>query len=156
MKMTIIGKRRRININIQLTQLGEQKPYFSITANVYEATGKRGRPTLLCSGSCHEQIQAITSHFDDVIALHLSDINGVPMHAVANGAYWMGNSKYQGFDASKAKAHFRCNNEELKEAYKAMKENRLADYVNTTFVPRWKQEADAVIQKYKLTIKKER
>jgi hypothetical protein len=156
MKTTIIGKGRRLNIDIQLTQLGEQKPYFSITANVYEATGKPGRPALLYSGCCHGAIQAITSHFDDVIALHLSDINGVPMHAVANGAYWMGDSKYQMFDATKAKAHFRCNDEELKEAYKAMKENRLADYVNTTFVPRWKQEADAVIQKYKLTIKKER
>lgn len=66
MKTTIIGKGRRLNIDIQLTQLGEQKPYFSITANVYEATGKPGRPALLYSGCCHGAIQAITSRLEEV------------------------------------------------------------------------------------------
>jgi hypothetical protein len=38
----------------------------------------------------HEEIEArFPGEFSDLIALHLADIDGVPMHAEANGWYWV-------------------------------------------------------------------
>lgn len=62
---------------------GNRAPYFSITADGRED----GRESF--GGCCHEIIAARFPALRDVIALHLADINGAPMHAEGNGFYWL-------------------------------------------------------------------
>lgn len=60
---------------------GNKSPHFSITATVMD--GNRFE-----SGGCqHELILQHFPQFADLVALHLSDISGIPMHAVENGWY---------------------------------------------------------------------
>ena len=61
---------------------GNRLPHFSITATGYE----NGRDTF--GGCCHEIIAERLPALADVIALHLSDMDGSPMHTDANGWYW--------------------------------------------------------------------
>jgi hypothetical protein len=61
---------------------GNSAPYFSITADL---------PGLGMGGCCHDEIKkAFGDRFNDLIALHLSDHDGVPMHAAGNAFYWAG------------------------------------------------------------------
>lgn len=61
---------------------GNSKPYFSITADIRE----NGRDYM--GGCCHGEIaKRFPDRFTDLIALHLSDIDGAPMHAEGNGWY---------------------------------------------------------------------
>lgn len=60
---------------------GNSAPYFSLTA----LTWRNGRED---SGGClHDLILGFYPELADLVALHLSDINGRPMHAAANGWY---------------------------------------------------------------------
>lgn len=61
---------------------GNQAPYFSVTQ---EAPGQAKESC----GAALEEIAAAWPHLKPLCDLHLSDINGVPMHAEANGWYWM-------------------------------------------------------------------
>lgn len=54
------------------------KQYFSITANAY----RRG-------GCLHDEILELRPDLKPFVDLHSSDLDGVPMHAVANGFYWL-------------------------------------------------------------------
>lgn len=67
---------------------GNSAPYFTITADV-ERLAANG--WVEDSGGClHDLIREhFGDRFDDLIALHLCAIDGVPMHAVANGWYWL-------------------------------------------------------------------
>lgn len=64
---------------------GNHAPYFSVTLDQH----RRGNPDQCQSGgAAHERIEALfPGRFADLIALHLSDIDGEPMHAEANGWY---------------------------------------------------------------------
>lgn len=65
---------------------GNRLPYFSLTVDVH----RKGFPNQCQSGGCdHETILKYYPKYADLAALHLSDIDGVPMHAEANGWYWM-------------------------------------------------------------------
>ena len=70
-----------------LRALGEQAPYFTITMTAHRA----GFPhQCYHGGAAHDSIRALFGdRFDDLIALHLSDADGIPMHGLANGAYWL-------------------------------------------------------------------
>lgn len=63
---------------------GNHAPYFTITTEVHQ----KGYPDRFWSGGAdHETILKRFPRFADLVALHLSDIDGVPMHAVENGWY---------------------------------------------------------------------
>lgn len=63
---------------------GNSRPYFSITGTIYD---KRGCD--VGGGACHDTIERLKpGRFTDLIALHLSDDLGVPMHAAENGWYF--------------------------------------------------------------------
>lgn len=74
---------------------------FAIGAHLYEArrnaSGRRRRdweayPDMV--GCLHDQILAAAPELAPLVAVHLSDLNGVPMHAVANGWYfYSGNAR---------------------------------------------------------------
>ena len=61
------------------------KPYFSITVECH----RLGFPNQCWSGGCaHDEIERYyPGRFTDLIALHLSNIDGAPSHAEANGWY---------------------------------------------------------------------
>lgn len=65
---------------------GNAAPYFSLTYSQF----RKGLPEQCQSGGAgHERILALYPRFVDLAALHLSDIDGVPMHADGNGWYWL-------------------------------------------------------------------
>lgn len=63
---------------------GNALPHFSITGEVTEYGRK-------CEVGClHERItELFGDRFKELMALHLSDINGAPIYAEANGWYWL-------------------------------------------------------------------
>jgi hypothetical protein len=52
--------------------------YFSITGETKD-----------CGGCIHDEILKERPDLAPLVALHLSDLDGVPMHAEANGFYWL-------------------------------------------------------------------
>ena len=73
----------RLRVEAGLHQLGDQSPYFSVTGDVYE----RGRHRV--GGCIHAVITRAFPALAPVIVLHLSNFEGVPMHAAENGWYWL-------------------------------------------------------------------
>jgi len=71
-----------IRVRAKLSQLkGNARPYFSITADQWDEHGHAS------SGCLHDEILAVWPDLAPLVALHLSDDDGVPMHAEANGYY---------------------------------------------------------------------
>src|SRR3954463_11868240 len=65
---------------------GNKLPYFAITSESH----RHGHPNQVWSGGCqHDLILAHFPKFADLVALHLSDMNGQPGHAEGNGWYWL-------------------------------------------------------------------
>ncbi len=87
---------------------GNDKAYFSITGEVYNPRSRRrgGDGTLIC-GAIHDVIVSYWPHLQPLVNIHLSDIDGVPMHAAANAAYWAGLTKYQPLDVAALARHLR-------------------------------------------------
>lgn len=77
----------RLVITAQLEHLqGNAQAHFSVTAEEYEG---RKREPVSC-GCLHDMILQHAPEFAPAVALHLSDADGAPMHAEANGWYWAG------------------------------------------------------------------
>jgi hypothetical protein len=70
---------------------GNKLPYFSLTAVEYD---KRGRD--VAGGAMHDRIVELFPRFRDLADMHLSDMNGVPMHAVENGWYFAKGGQFMG------------------------------------------------------------
>jgi len=65
---------------------GNHAPYFSLTADIH----RKGHPNQCQSGGCcHDTILKYCPQFADLAKLHLSDIDGRPMHGEANGWYYL-------------------------------------------------------------------
>lgn len=113
----------------------ELDTYFSITTD---------------SGCAHDDILDAFGHLDEVkllVALHLSDRDGVPMHAAANALYWIEQGK-----TDTLCRHLRIMEEEanhLIEQVKAVKtpeaQRTIADEFVKDMLFRWKKEADRAI-----------
>jgi hypothetical protein len=81
--------------------VGGLSPAFSVTGEVYEPRGtwsgeaqeRNGREPDM-SGCIHDQILRAFPKLKPIVALHLSNPDGVPMHAYENGWYWY--SSYEG------------------------------------------------------------
>lgn len=67
---------------------GNSRPHFSVTATVTDSS-RPGRDKFDRGGCLHEEIAQHFPALKPVIALHLSDDTGAPMHATANGWYWL-------------------------------------------------------------------
>jgi len=156
---------KTLTIKMCLSKIGNQLPYFSITAE--ERTDRR----VTAFGCMHKEILEAHPELADMVALHLSDINGVPMHAIENGWYWLASSldglgeKY--FHPNKEEAFdFFCKHcridasEGITIAANVMNWYTLTDTSDTakaawveiceSMKPRWKKEAEAAIEKYQL------
>lgn len=66
------------------------KDYFSITGTTWE----KGVADFHTSGCIHEDILETIPNFKQIVDLHLSDLDGVPMHSVENGWYWAGGTRW--------------------------------------------------------------
>lgn len=130
---------------------GNKSPYFSITADIWVATqsGRKDRRyhETIEGGCCHDAILAADKTYADIIALHLSDIDGVPMYVYTNGYYHLHHEEY---DIAILAEHFRTTLEQATELQKLTKEE-LKEWIETQ-KPRWKMEADNVIKKYNLKV----
>jgi hypothetical protein len=82
----------RLTVSYGLQKIGDQTPYFTVTGSGWY--GRRQEPDL--SGPIHDVIVAAFPRLADIIALHLSDVDGVPMHAKANGWYWYSDNDGRG------------------------------------------------------------
>ena len=138
---------------------GNSKPHFSITVDARDF-----------GGCCHDLVLKHFQQFADLVALHLSDINGAPMYALENGFYHLGGTHWQKPNFAIAADHFRITEAQARalaadlfghsfsetagflskgEAEKA--KARLAVWVEAQR-PRWKAEADACVAKHGLVV----
>ncbi len=139
---------------------GNGSPYFSIT---YEETTKRGRD--IAYGSDGRLIARLFSHFADLVAMHLSDIDGKPMHGDANGWYWYcgalggnGERYHGGSDHTAEKCadilskHLRISKDDTANLIaRNVSRAQFNEFVEQQTV-RWKDEALACIAKHKLVV----
>lgn len=81
------GRTYRIQVKGGLHYIrGNSAPYFSITADIDMSVSGGWRED--SGGCCHDEIERrFPGRFTDLIAMHLSDINGAPMHFEGNGWY---------------------------------------------------------------------
>ena len=110
---------------------GNTRPYFSVVGEMrYARTDKRGRRYYRrepdACGCCHKEILKAVAGTPaeglwlDVIALHLSDDRGQPMHAVANACYHLGIGKCSGGHNAHAQSHLRLTDEQFRDLRAAL------------------------------------
>jgi hypothetical protein len=61
-----------------LRQMGNQRPYFSITGEIPREAG----------GCLHDQIRQVFPELAELIPFHLCDSRGRPIHYIPNAIYW--------------------------------------------------------------------
>jgi hypothetical protein len=151
-----------IEANAVLNKIGNQKPYFSLTGRIVE----NGR--VATCGACHDEILEAFPELDDLVAIHLSDIDGKPMHSLEDGKYWAGFTKWQNGNIKylsellriSEKSAQRLSYDSLVEEARNIKEDTGKDVLPEELfkdfhdrqLRRWKQEADNIIKKYSLEI----
>lgn len=92
---------------------GNSDAYFTLTA-WYCGRSKRGDYKEEFGGQCHEEILPRHPELKPFADLHLSDTTGTPMHAEANGWYWLAGAiggmgeQYHGASGSSAKTPEEC------------------------------------------------
>lgn len=70
-----------------LCKIGSQAPHFSLTGSGWSSES-RGRDADVC-GCMHDILVEAWPDLVPLARIHLSDIDGVPMHADSNGWYWL-------------------------------------------------------------------
>lgn len=140
----------RIDVDFGLRWLkGNQRPYFSLTMTEYEKSGNKWRD--VACGAAHERILEWFPEFADLAALHLSTDAGVPMHAVENGWYWLGKTKWEPLNAKHVARHFRIDEAVAPSLAAFSDKSKLAAWVEAQ-KPIWKAEAEAAIAKHGLVV----
>ena len=82
------GPRIRIKVTACLRCHGaSQRPYFSVTADIYRRGYTAGNCGLVACGCLHDEIVRHWPDLKPVIALHLCDDRGAPMYTEENGWY---------------------------------------------------------------------
>lgn len=164
-------KLTRVTYGLEHIQ-GNSQPHFSATCDEFMG----GRHD---TGGCqHERVLRLWPELADVVALHLSDLDGAPMHAEANGFYWLTGivggmgDKYHPGNGTPAHSATDCirilsEHARIPQAHVVT----LAGRINTVYKaegitaaralfkkwtdaqrPRWKAEALACIRKHELGV----
>ncbi len=86
------GVKHRITVRAELIHIdGNSNAYFSITGEIkYHAGNNRWMEG--SGGAIHEDILKHFPHLQPLVDIHLSDEDGVRMHAYDNAGYWAGHS----------------------------------------------------------------
>ena len=128
----------KMNVMVKMSKTNHES--FSIT---YEQITMRGR--LEACGAGHDTIRKyFGNQFDDVIPLHLADSDGVPMHALENGFYYLQNPEEFGPEVTAN--HFRISLEEV-ETLRHLSKDQLSQWVEHQ-KPVWADEAKEIRAKY--------
>lgn len=124
---------------------------FSITGDIYKSYNKSDRNHIV-GGCIHEDIAKHFPEFKQFIKLHLSDYNGVPMHAVANGHYHLTN----GFNNVKTTdkkfkekfcEYYRLTPQQFKTVEKSYSKTHYAINLESVGVfDQWRREAQRAIE----------
>ena len=92
--MNKITKRRLINNDFSITMSAvfqdlspHQLPYFSITGSTSDGS----------CGCIHDEIAQYFPEYAELIKFHLFDVNGLPLHYMANSEYFFKKSKFDAF-----------------------------------------------------------
>lgn len=130
-----------------VAQIDTSRGYFGISGMLWEKRGTRSGRTRYCEGrdfdaggQITEDILRAFPRLKPLLDLHLSTLNGVPMHAIENGWYF-----YQGHAADYAGAQgrevaaklLRVKIEDLPEM---TSKAEFIDFVQAQ-MPRWAEEA---------------
>ena len=108
------GEKYRIQVRAELVHLdGNHNAYFSITGEIIRHA-KNGRKVSEFFGMIHEEIVKHFPQLQPLVDIHLSDEDGVPMHAYANAAYWAGHEGYEKNSDTLAK-HLRVTKDQANE-----------------------------------------
>jgi len=142
-----------IKVTVALVETNEK--HFSVTYEQYDRDSTRsetgsGEVFLISSGSSAQVIKRYFPHLRDAWVLHLSNIDGVPLHVLENGYYYLTHlvdGKLEFGDDVVAK-HFRIKESEV-QALRILTKSELAQWIPAE-LPRWKREAEEVIAKYNL------
>lgn len=103
------GTQHRLTVIAELYKLGSNpRPHFSVTGSL-EYQARNNRWVLESCGSIHEDILKAIPELEPVIAVHLADDDGTPMHAYANASYWAGHTEYQELDIDMLAKHLRIS-----------------------------------------------
>lgn len=140
---------RLFNVNVDLS-----RGYFSITGKMYEYTGKAGRPRLIAAGAVSPDLAKYSRQYKDLCEMHLRNLDGSPMHALANGCYYLdrivvGETSFRYV----ALSHFQVNDDELNtllSIYKMEGRHGVSTYIDNTLRQRWQAHATSIINKYQL------
>jgi hypothetical protein len=161
MKLTTKTKNPKnyIEATAILHKIGNQKPYFSLTGRIVI----NGRETM--SGAIHNEILKAFPRLADIAALHLSDIDGKPMHSFENGKYWAGFTKLEKANSRHLAELWRISQNDAAELlldsltaklWQCDDETSTPEQLLKEFhdrqVPRWNNEAKNAINKYNLEV----
>jgi hypothetical protein len=95
----LLPDRSFIVATVGLSKLdGNAQAYWTATVEIYEPRGthsgearwRAGRDSD-AGGADHDAIRRAWPVLESIVAMHLSDADGVPMHALANGRYHLAN-----------------------------------------------------------------
>lgn len=160
-----------------LHKIGDQQPYFSLQGEERNPRITRGDSVVAC-GCMHDELVRHWPDLKELELLHLSTIDGVPMHAKANGWYWLAGvmgglgEEYHGASGSDGRTpeqclkifceHVRIQEREARELIRdieligKMSKDARAFFSNwiEQQKPRWKREADAAIARFGLEVTK--
>ena len=116
---------------------------FSITAEIYEKKNHNSVWKWMMGGCCHDEILKHFSDFKCFVDLHLSDVNGAPMYAIANGFYFLSRG-----EKDNVIRHFRITDKEFNWlSINVCDEVHLAYLLHEMgVISRWKQEAEEAIR----------
>lgn len=144
---------------------GNASPYFSLTGHGRDHGSEFG-------GCCHDDILKLWPDLQPLADIHLSDLDGAPMYAEANGWYWLAGviggageryaPKESTFDCLVIFANH-CRVDLAEACDIAALVNQAWNYPDMkarwkrecdSMRPRWKQEADAAIKEFNLEVPK--
>ena len=93
-----LADNRKIQAECTLSSLNNQTPHFSLVGQTWEK--KNGRFRFESGGQITDELLEAWPELAPLAAIHLADIDGVPLHAVENGFYWAGGTKWNGPEAN--------------------------------------------------------
>ena len=134
-KLVYVGQKEKFILEMGLAKANHTS--FSFTIDVFK--GKRD----IGGGANHSLMIKIMPELKKYIDLHLADENGVPMHAVENGYYYLENPHT--YNTEVVANHFRINEHEAKKLQddvknKKMSKDDLSKWVDSQ-KSRWAKEA---------------
>lgn len=80
---------RKVTVEYGLENTGNQSAHFFVTVEGW--TSRRRDPDV--AGSGHKLVLKAFPSLKPLVALHLSDADGAPLHAEPNGWYWLREAK---------------------------------------------------------------